>query len=270
MEPDLALPSVLTDPEIFETGDLTTDQIRTLDSLSYNAWHAEEVSELDGWLLRFSNGVTRRANSVYTAEGSPETVDDDLISEVETFYEGHALPSRFQISPATMPETLDSQLAEQGYKIEAPVDVQIVAVDDFDVGGIGADGDIEVDYQAREEWLELYQLSAGRDVSTIVERDDGNIVFPIFYDEDGEALGVAMGIIDGGWLGIFCMHVHPEARKYGVGTSLLMVLGEVARQNGCHGMYLQVEQDNEPAQNIYERAGFQTVYSYHYRTLSES
>ena len=37
---------------------------------------------------------------------------------------------------------------------------------------------------------------------------------------------------------------------------------------GAQTAYLQVEEDNPNALRLYARAGFQTVYDYHYRSLS--
>jgi len=38
--------------------------IRHIEELALNAWPALQTLLLDGWVVRFANGYTRRANSV--------------------------------------------------------------------------------------------------------------------------------------------------------------------------------------------------------------
>ena len=48
-------------------------QIQQVETLAANAWPAAEVQDLDGWRLRHTVGVTRRANSVW-----PNATEDGL------------------------------------------------------------------------------------------------------------------------------------------------------------------------------------------------
>ena len=49
-------------------GTLAIEPIIKLERLAMHAWPAVEVVELDGWLLRYAAGITRRANSVWPNE----------------------------------------------------------------------------------------------------------------------------------------------------------------------------------------------------------
>src|SRR6476646_953867 len=93
-----------------------SDTIRLLDELAANAWPAMVQQGLDSWRLRASDGVTRRANSVFSAGRGPSYAG--WLRDVEMFYRRRRLPVRFQISPASPPE-LDSFLQEQGYRVDA-------------------------------------------------------------------------------------------------------------------------------------------------------
>src|SRR5437660_1357047 len=42
--------------------------VRTVEERAANAWPAETVQAVDGWRLRYADGVTRRANSVMATE----------------------------------------------------------------------------------------------------------------------------------------------------------------------------------------------------------
>ena len=50
--------------------------------------------------------------------------------------------------------------------------------------------------------------------------------------------------------------VHPDARGMGVGTKLLDAVQDEAKKMGCSKITLEVREDN-PAQNLYEREGFE-------------
>jgi hypothetical protein len=102
--------------------------IRELEECVVDAWPAAETVELEGWLLRATNGFSHRGNSVATvAEAGSRTtnvlsdVDESLalalrIARVEAWYAGHGLPAMFQVGPASMPRGLDEALAERGYR----------------------------------------------------------------------------------------------------------------------------------------------------------
>ena len=60
------------------------------------------VQRVDGWLLRYAAGVTRRANSVWPNAGRSLAVGEK-IALAEAFYERRKVPCRFQLSPAACP-----------------------------------------------------------------------------------------------------------------------------------------------------------------------
>jgi aminoglycoside 3-N-acetyltransferase I len=49
--------------------------------------------------------------------------------------------------------------------------------------------------------------------------------------------------------------VAPEARRRGVGTALVRALEDLARERGCHGMWVATEAQNAAALATYRRAG---------------
>ena len=69
------------------------DAIFELEQLSRAAWPAAQVDDLDGWQLRFNDGVTRRANSVWPNIHRGEIPILKKITAVEQFYESKKLPA---------------------------------------------------------------------------------------------------------------------------------------------------------------------------------
>ncbi len=251
---------------VFRTVPFGRESARGIEALAATAWPPVHCQDLGGWLLRFSDGVTRRANSVLPIETAGPMAVDQRIATAERYYRGHGLPVRFQVSTAAEPEDLDDVLADRGYAAEAPTDIQIAAAEGFAEAPL--DG-LSIDYpnEPADDWVEVYDSGFGRDVSAILERMPEGRVFPVGR-RGGEAVAIGLGCVDGGWLGIFGMQTRTELRGRGIGSAVLAGLVGWARERGAFGVYLQVERDNPGAKRLYERFGFRTVYGYHYRILN--
>lgn len=80
------------------------------------------------------------------------------------------------------------------------------------------------------------------------------------YDEAGRAVGMISGVETthpdkGTEMFIYELGVAPAARLQGVATELVRTLGEIARKNGCYGMWVATEPDNHAAKATYRKAG---------------
>ena len=80
------------------------------------------------------------------------------------------------------------------------------------------------------------------------------------YDEAGRAVGMISGVETthpdkGTEMFIYELGVAPAARLQGVATELVRTLGEIARKNGCYGMWVATEPDNQAAKATYRKAG---------------
>ena len=97
--------------------------IRSIEELSMNAWPAMQTLHYDGWVLRYSDGYTKRANSVYPLYPSEINLDEK-IEFCESFYHDRGLPAVFKLTEASTPANLDARLAERGYRKDSPTSVQ--------------------------------------------------------------------------------------------------------------------------------------------------
>ena len=91
---------------------LTT--IRHIEEIALNAWPAHQQMLCDGWLLRFANGYTKRANSIMPVYPSEQKIAKKIDFGEET-YQQRGLPPIFRLTPLA-DETLDSLLEERGYR----------------------------------------------------------------------------------------------------------------------------------------------------------
>ena len=80
------------------------------------------------------------------------------------------------------------------------------------------------------------------------------------YDDTGRAVGMISGVEvthpdKGTEMFVYELGVAPAARLQGVATALVRALADLARANGCYGMWVGTEPDNVGAQTTYRRAG---------------
>ena len=88
--------------------------------------------------------------------------------------------------------------------------------------------------------------------------------FAVVHAADGAAIAAGRGVIaaDGTWLGVSLLTVAPAARRRGLATAVVAALVEWAVGAGATRAYLQVEQRNTGAVELYERFGFSTHHRY--------
>jgi len=101
--------------------------IRHLEELSLNALPALETTYLDGWVVRFADGYTKRANSVNPLYTSVTDVEDKM-DYCESMYAVRKQPTVYKMTPLAEPRDLDQFLTERGYREEPGASVQLLAL----------------------------------------------------------------------------------------------------------------------------------------------
>lgn len=227
-----------------------------LERLGAQAWPALEQVEADGWWLRASAGVTRRANSALP-------LSDALpVEAVVEFYRSRDLPAVVQVSD---PQT-DGALADLGWQRDISVEVMAGPVPRGPSSAVVAD-------EPDEAWLECWWAVDGRggpEQLEVARRMLALITAPAAYASvvrDGRTVAVGRGVVQEGHVGIFSMGVRPELRRRGLGRDVLHALGGWATGLGARTAYLQVFDGNDAARALYAAAGLSTAHSYHYRSL---
>ncbi len=220
----------------------------------------------NGWVLRFAHGVSRRANSVAPLPPDNKFDLDDTLRSVEAFYRTRGLPPRVQISPAAEPEGLDQILANRGFEIETPVNIQIARASDL-ARLASPSTATHVDRQAPAGWWTCYETGYARNAKNIAAKAREQTLFATWRDPEDAIRGIGLGVVGGNWLGIFGMWTDPNFRRQGIGSQIIASLSQTLFDRGGLGVYLQVEDSNETAKQLYAKLGFRTLYSYHYRTL---
>jgi ribosomal protein S18 acetylase RimI-like enzyme len=245
-----------------------------VEQLADAAWPAAEQVPLGPWKLRATHGVTRRANSVFTAGGGdvhPNELER-LVQEAERFYALRSLPAVFQISAATEAKELDEVLARRGYSISGPSEIWANQMPDLH--GRRESGNeawnLCCEDQPDDDWFDCAFDEAAerrRVHEQIVRRVPAPRIY-ISAKVAGMVAGCGMATSARGHTGIFCMATRPAYRRRGIGLALVRALCEWSRELGDGCAFLQVMTENQAAKGLYRRVGFEFEYGYHYRVKS--
>ncbi len=236
--------------------------IRVFEERAINAWPALQTILLNGWVLRVSDGYTKRANSVNAID--PAGSFDEVIAAAERLYARHGLPAIFRLSPLAAPEA-DEALEKAGYSIFDPCLVLGISLP-----GELSGGDVAIDETPSAAWLdgfaEANQVAAQS--RAIHDRMVSLIAMPSGFatlKENGRAIGFGFAVYEREAAGLFDIVVVPSARGRGNGRILTGALLQWGGQAGARQAYLQVREQNEGARKLYAGLGFQEFYRYHYR-----
>jgi GNAT superfamily N-acetyltransferase len=243
-----------------------TDLIRAVEELSLNAWPCLQTVHYDGWLLRFAEGYTRRANSVNPLYPSTLGVEEK-IRYCEAIYTARGQDTVFKLTEAAQPDGLDTVLAGLGYIHDAPTSVQVCELADLELSD---SVNVSLSEHISEDWLaDFCRLNsvAERHIPTMTRMLNSIVPERAFtrLREDGETIAVGLAVLERGCIGLFDIVTAPPYRNRGYGRQLMLHLLGWGRERGAARAYLQVMRKNAPALHLYDRLGFREVYGYWYR-----
>ena len=252
----------------------TRNDILILETIAANAWPAAEVELCGGWRLRSTAGVTRRANSVWPNQDDGALTLESKLAHVEAFYATRGLPTIYQICDAMQPAQLDETLAARGYAAAAHTFVQTTSLATMQERLPSLRHypafEVEVSEEFDPIWFALYcEAEEVSDHAAARRRDILERIAPahgfVTLRRAGEPIAAGMGVVEAGWLGVYCMATRPAFRRQGAARAILRTLAIWAQLHDAQRAYLQVMVNNTRAQALYAGAGFITVYRYHYR-----
>lgn len=260
---------------------------RILEEISCNAWPALRTLLYGGWVIRLSDGRTRRTNSVQPLYDSGVSLDERICHCVSIYHDS-GLDALFKITPAVLPSDLDRKLASRGMLRVSETEVQTAGIERIldgrrspekagriparDGTGAASHVDVRVTDEPSSDWfdrcfewneipLRLRESTASMLSSSPVKRAYATAYL------DGEPAGTAYAAVEGRWVGLFLVTVRADARRRGIGTALVRKIAESASADGAREAYLQVFSENDAARVLYRRLGFERQYTYWYRSV---
>jgi GNAT superfamily N-acetyltransferase len=237
---------------------------RRVEEASLNAWPALQQVLFDGWVLRFSRGFTKRANSIvplYPAEQMPI----DKIRYCENLYAREQLKTIFRLNTVVANDPLDALLADRGYQ---RVDPTLVL--GRDLRGAQFTSHPGFRQLPRVAWLDAYARNAampGQSQQLHAALLQGIRTDHTFgaMDTEGGPSACGMAVLERELVGLFDIVTHPTVRRRGLARVLVESLLQWAQQGGARHSYLQVMQTNHAARALYQELGFVDLYHYWYR-----
>ncbi len=244
------------------------EEIRRFEELACNSHPALQTLLYDGWVLRFAEGYTGRANSVSLLYPSSLPYAEK-IAFCEAQYFSKGLPCRFKLTSGADP-ALDALLDARGYEYVTPTDEMTAPISGFVCPESAAMFSAQLD----KAWLDAFARMEGLDAKkrASAEKLFRAVASPVFFacmEEGGQIIACATVVLEGGYAGIADVVVDEAYRGRGYGQTLCRALLAKAAAEGAHTAYLCVVQKNPAARHIYEKFGFRKIYSYWYRVKTQ-
>ncbi len=246
-----------------------SDKIRFIEEISSNGHVALNTMVYDGWIMRFSNGCTGRANSVSVLYPSTKPLEEK-VAYCEKCYAKQGLPTLFKITECD--QKLSDFLASKGYKVETPTDVMML--DNLD-----AFKELPAECVFSSEpanWLpyfyEYENITAKLKQETFRRMLSKVLVEPVYCSvmHEGKVVACASAAVEQGYALIQNVIVNSESRSIGIGEKLCRGILAKIKELGAEHAYLQVVQTNEVAKKLYTKLGFKKMYSYWYMMKENS
>lgn len=255
---------------------------------------------MGGWSVRFSSGITRRANSVLatTMPSDPAEIAAS-VDEVERRAAERWLAPTFQVwQPAGPPgppgtagedddffrgqRRLAEALEHRGYAAVVPTRVLWLGREDFPHDSAW-DPRVGVSETLTDAWLDAHMGTSADGIdpaSRMIYRrllTGGSSRFYGYPDEDGVLASIAkVSLVQdepaagGGpvrtYGGVYAMKVRRDRRGEGMTRPLVAAIFHHAIRMGLDGIWIQVEERSEKALALSAELGFTTAARYRYLT----
>ena len=262
---------------VTQTADIAL--IRAIERHCALAWPAPELVRVNGWDIRFADGLaSRRVNSLTPMEPVAGRFSTTLDLARRLCFE-RQLRCHVRLNPLAQGDERET-LGALG---AVGSDETIVKIAPLGRGAFsGQSGSVQsrtfevvIEPHATPHWLE----------ANAIAHDDGdtarNLTAQILASvrmkqayamilEGGRVVAIGRAATENGLTGIFQISTLPEARRRGFARQIVTSLMAWGRTAGAMRAYLQVEARNTPAQALYDGLGFFDLYHYDYWTVPDS
>ncbi|MDR3427275.1 GNAT family N-acetyltransferase [Silvimonas sp.] len=241
-----------------------TTQIALLEGITQSAWPAISTELFDGWLLRFADGYTKRANSV-TPLYEGVLAEPEKLAYCEQRFAAAGLPSIFKLTAQNA--VLDATLAERGYE---QIDISSVQIADLREVDCRVDQAVTLWRQPEVVWMDAFTHINGLTAAqrAIAERMLALYAAPTTFAalvENGQIVACGFAVRQHVYMLMFDICTDPAQRGQGYGRRLVASLLAWGIETGAtHGL-LQVVAANAAAVKLYAGFGYVEQYRYWYR-----
>ncbi|MBA3029092.1 MAG: GNAT family N-acetyltransferase [Desulfobacteraceae bacterium] len=237
-----------------------------IEEAGFQAWPAFRQFNHHGWVSRFADGYTKRANSVTVLSPNSMVLENQILACEEQYHKKY-LSCIFRLLSFNDNSGIESILDSRGYK---KGDHSLVLTREI----------LNTPFPSMvfpslpvEDWMRHYCALSGKEF-----KDHATHIKMIHSIRDEHLLAVllknsrpvscGLGVIHKGYFGIFDIVTHPDLRNKGYGKELVGGMLAWAVEKSAHTAYLQVVSDNRPAIRLYHGLGYGPAYEYYYKIES--
>lgn len=242
------------------------NRMRRIEELSMNAWPSMQTHLYDGWILRFSEGYTKRANSInplYSSTIAPK----EKIAACESLYRDKKLPAVFKLIGRGQQIGLEKELIGMGY---GKLDETAVMTANLNLSKGEASSSLTYETAFTDAWEDGFIAcnAINPAYETVLRKMLRSILVKkiiVSKSVDGAIIACGFGVMEQGYVGIFDIVVDKAYRGKGIGKEVVQSILGRAEEEGAETAYLQVLKGNLVAENLYSALGFVESYRYWYR-----
>ncbi|HBD94606.1 MAG TPA: hypothetical protein DDY71_16675 [Spirochaetia bacterium] len=245
--------------------------INYYEELSFSEWPSHETLFYDNWIIRISDGYTKRANSINTIYGNGEVELYEKLNFCEDLFHKANIKPTFKLTILDQNKYLDSILEKRGYEIVEPSVVMKRDLDlTYNISNLNYQIFSNLDINWLDEFAKVKKMNnQDRSNFQIISEKISGIVFHIILkDNNNDIVSLGTGAIQRNQLGILNIHTVENSRSIGYGSKLMNIILSEGVKFGAKASYLQVVKNNKAASKLYTNLGYSEVYEYWYRVKS--
>jgi GNAT superfamily N-acetyltransferase len=239
-------------------------KLEQLERACLEAWPALHRETRDGWEYCATTGHSGRVNSIWPIAWSEHVALSDAIDTAASWCAWHKIDTTFKLTDGlTFPHDLPNALAALGY---TPHTETLIMTAPLSLGPAPRAAVSLHDADSEHFWKPLGQSASADDAAErvgVVRRIRAPHVFALSH-LDGAPACAGLGVLTGDLLGIYLMRTAPFARRKGMARQILRALTHWGATHEASSAYLQVEEQNAPAVNLYASEGFTIAGRYRY------
>ena len=187
------------------------------------------------------------------------------VDHIIAAYQAQALPPIFRLADLPGLTPLHDALLERGFAPAQPTLVQVA--NSADVADLAPTPRADCTTVPTAAWASVYVAPCfdpidGRSRLEALSRGRHTVYASIV--DQGEAKSAGTAVYSHGWASLHGLRTVLDARGQGLASALMADLAREALTRSLPSMFLQVEEDNQAALSLYQRAGFRTAWRYRY------
>ncbi len=232
-------------------------------------WRTDAHRTLGPWLARSRRTPGGTTASVAVLGTVDEADIPALVAAAEGFYAECGRPARFELAATTRVEPVQRALLAAGYRYEEqPTFVRLASL--RSLRGIAPqhrEGRVRVSDAPTEAWFGEWWRNVGSQVPGADAESSMDVLWDLpgrcafaSHVVDDTVVATGLGVVDGSWLGIYCLSSSPQRRGAGSVRRIVGALGTWGNALAARTAYLRVAADDEALLRFSEQAGFVTSY----------